>query len=60
MIQSSEYTPVSAMDFLERFFGFGHHLDQGSGSLEAIVLIALLIVIFGLGLGYFHKHRPHK
>jgi len=44
------------MDFLERVFGFDH--DRGDGSLEAIILIALLIVFFGLGVGYFHKHPP--
>jgi hypothetical protein len=46
------------MDFLERFLGIYH--DRGDGSLEAIILIALLIVIFGLGVGYFHKHAPQK
>jgi hypothetical protein len=46
------------MDFFERYFGFTG--GRGDGSLEAIVLIALLIVIFGLGVGYFYKHPPHK
>jgi hypothetical protein len=46
------------MDFFERFLGFDH--GRGDGSLEAIVLIAILIVIFGLGIGYFHKQTPYK
>lgn len=45
------------MDFLERIFGFAP--DHGDGSLEAIILIVILIVVFGLGVGYFHKHTPH-
>jgi len=44
------------MDFIERLFGFAP--DHGNGSIEAIFLIALVITITGLGLGYFHKHDP--
>ena len=43
------------MDFLERFFGFSP--DHGDGSIEALILIAAVIIIFSVGLGYFHK--PH-
>jgi len=43
------------MDFIERLLGFAP--DHGNGSLEAIILIAVVTVIFGVGLGYFHKHR---
>jgi hypothetical protein len=45
-----------AMDLLERYFGFFH--DHGDGSLEAIILLVMLIITFGLGLGYFYKHHP--
>jgi hypothetical protein len=43
------------MDFLERLFGIAH--DNGDGSLEAIVLMAVLVIVFGLGIGYFHRHH---
>jgi len=43
------------MDFIERWFGFAP--DHGDGSFEAIILIAIVIVITGWGLGYFHKHH---
>jgi len=46
------------MDFIERWFGFSP--DHGDGSLEAIILIALVTVITGLGLGFFHKHHVRK
>jgi len=40
---------------IERLLGFAP--DNGNGSLEAIILIAAVIVIFGVGFGYFHKHH---
>jgi len=43
------------MDFIERLLGFAP--DHGNGSLEAIILIAVVIVIFGVWIGYFHKHH---
>jgi hypothetical protein len=46
------------MDFFERYFGFTS--GRGDGSLEAIILIALLVLVFGLGIGYFNKHTPQK
>jgi hypothetical protein len=46
------------MDFIERWFGFAP--DQGDGSIEAIMLLALVTVITGLGWGYFHKNHPHN
>jgi hypothetical protein len=49
---------ASCMHFIERLFGFAP--DHGDGSLEAIILIAVVIVITGLGLGYFYKHFPRK
>ena len=43
------------MNFIERFFGFAP--DHGDGSFEAIILIAVVMVVTGVGLGYFHKHH---
>ena len=42
------------MDFIERWFGFAP--DHGDGSLEAIILIALVTIISGIALGFFRKH----
>ena len=41
------------MDFIEKLFGFSP--DNGDGSIEVIILIAVVIVFTGLGMGYFHK-----
>jgi hypothetical protein len=38
------------MNFIERFFGFASVL--GDGSLEAVLLIGLVVIIAGLGLAY--------
>jgi hypothetical protein len=46
------------MDFIERYLGFSP--DHGDGSLEAIILLVAVMVITGIGFGYFHKHHPHK
>ena len=43
------------MNFIERHLGFAP--DNHDGSLEAIILIAVVIVIFGVWIGYFHKHH---
>jgi hypothetical protein len=43
------------MDFIERWFGFAP--DHGDGSLEAIILLALVTLVTGLGLGFFRKHQ---
>jgi hypothetical protein len=48
------------MDFIERFLVFSP--DHGDGSLEAIILIALVAIIAGLALGLFkteHQLRHH-
>jgi hypothetical protein len=46
------------MDFIERWFGFSP--DHGDGSFEALILIALVIIISGLALGFFRKHDVRK
>jgi hypothetical protein len=43
------------MDFIERWFGFAP--DHGDGSLEAIILLALVTLVTGLGLGFFRRHH---
>ena len=44
------------MGFIERMVGFAP--DHGDRSIEAIILVAAVTIIVGLGLGYFHKHHP--
>jgi hypothetical protein len=46
------------MDFIERYLGFSP--DHGDGSLEAIVLIALVTIITGIALGFFRKHHVSR
>jgi len=46
------------MDFIERWFGFSP--DHGDGSLEAIILIALVTIITGLALTFFRKHHVNE
>ena len=46
------------MDFIERWFGCSP--DHGDGSFEALILIALVIIISGLALGFFRKHDVRK
>jgi hypothetical protein len=46
------------MDFIERLFGFAP--DHGSRGLAAIILIAVVVIIVGLGVGYFQKHHPRN
>jgi len=46
------------MDFIERYLGFSP--DHGDGSLEAIVLIALVTIITGIALGFFPKHHVSR
>ena len=41
------------MDFIERFLGFSP--DHGDGRLEAILLLALVIVITAIAMVVFHK-----
>ena len=41
------------MDFIERYLGFSP--DGGDGSFEAMLLIALVTVITGAGMVFFHK-----
>jgi len=46
------------MDFIERWFGFAP--DHGDGSLEAIILLALVTLITGIGLGFFRKQHERR
>jgi hypothetical protein len=46
------------MDFIERWFGFSP--DHSDGSVEAIILMALVIIISGVALGFFPKHDVRK
>jgi hypothetical protein len=46
------------VDFIERYLGFSP--DHGDGSLEAILLIALVTIITGVSLGFFRKHHVGK
>ena len=43
------------MDFIERYLGFSP--DHGDGTLEAMLLTALVTIITGLALGFFHKAK---
>jgi hypothetical protein len=43
------------MDFIERYFGFAP--DHHDGSLEAMLLTMLVIVIAGIGLVFFRKYH---
>jgi hypothetical protein len=42
------------MDFIERYLGFSP--DHGDGSLEAMLLLALVTTITGIAVGFFRKH----
>jgi hypothetical protein len=42
------------MDFIERYLGFSP--DHGDGSLEAMLLLALVTIITGIAVGFFRKH----
>jgi len=46
------------MDFIERYLGFSP--DHGDGSLEVIILIALVAITTGLALLYFREHEVGK
>jgi hypothetical protein len=41
------------VDFIERYLGFSP--DHGDGRLEAMLLIALLTIVTGVGMAFFHK-----
>jgi hypothetical protein len=43
------------MDFIERYLGFSP--DHGDGSFEAMLLIALVVIVSGLALGYIQKAK---
>ena len=43
------------MNFIERFFGFVSP-DHHAGALEALILLAVVTVVTGLGMGFFRKH----
>jgi len=44
--------------FYRRWFGFAP--DHGDGSLEAIILLALVTLITGIGLGFFRKQHERR
>jgi len=46
---------MKPMDLIEKYLGFSP--DHGDGSVESIIIIALVIVITGLALNFFRK--PH-
>jgi hypothetical protein len=43
------------MDFFERYLGFSG--GRGDGTLEAMVLLVLVIIITGIAMAFFHKHH---
>ena len=46
------------MDFIERYLGFSP--DGGDGLFEAMLLLALVTVITGVGMAFFHKRYEHN
>jgi hypothetical protein len=46
------------MDFIEKYLGFSP--DHGDGSLEAIILVALVTIAAGLAMHYFREHDVGK
>jgi hypothetical protein len=46
------------MHLIEKLFGFAP--GRSDGSIEAIILIAVVTVVTGLAMGYFDKHYPHR
>jgi hypothetical protein len=46
------------MDFIERYLGFSP--DHGDGSLEVIILIALVTGVTGIALGFFRGHHVRE
>jgi hypothetical protein len=46
------------MDFIERYLGFSP--DNGDGSIEAILLMALVTIITGISLSFFRTHHVGK
>jgi len=46
------------MHFIERYLGFAP--DNGDGSLEAALLIALVTVIAGIGVAFFVRATRHQ
>jgi hypothetical protein len=43
----------SQVDFIERHLGFSP--DDGDGQFEVMFLMALLTIIAGIAMGFFHK-----
>ena len=41
------------MDFFERYLGFSG--GRGDGTLEAMLLLVLVIIITGIVMAFFHK-----
>jgi hypothetical protein len=54
----SECGPLRGNAFIERYLGYSP--DNGDGSLEAIILIALVTGVAGIALGFFREHRVRK
>jgi hypothetical protein len=52
------FSGMKPVDFIERFFGIAP--DHHDGSLEAMLLIMLVIAVTGLGLTYFRKHQMRE
>jgi hypothetical protein len=46
------------VDFIERHLGFAP--DHGDGTLEAMLLIALVTVITGLAVGFFRRQTIRR
>ena len=46
------------MDFFERYLGFSD--GHGDGRLEAIFMLALVIIITGIALAFFHKRYEQE
>ena len=47
------------MDFLERFFGFSP--DGGDGTIEVLIIIALLLVVAAISTSmWLSRHRPRQ
>ena len=49
------FSGVSQMDFFERYLGFSG--GRGDGTLEAMSLLVLLIIIIGIVMAFFHKRH---
>ena len=46
------------MDFFERYLGFSG--GRGDGTLEAMFLLILVIIITGITIAFFRKHHERN